>query len=313
MTLPPHLGHGPAVFAFDVGGTDTKYAAVGSDGVIAEVRRSSTARSTTDPAGVLVDQIARLSAELRADYPEIEPAAIGLMVPGIVDDVTGVGVFSANLGWRNAPLAAAVAERTGLPVGFGHDVRAAGRAEVELGAARGLSDVVVLAIGTGIAGTIVQGGRPVAAGGYAGELGHTLADPAGTRCACGAVGCLETIASAGAIARRYAERTGATVDGARGVLALAQAGDKIAAAVWNDAVEYLAQHIARLAAVVAPQAVVIGGGLSDAREALFEPVTARVDELLSFHRRPRLLRAALGSDAGLLGSALTAREKAQQP
>lgn len=311
MTHTPHLGHGRAVFAFDVGGTDTKFAVFGEDGAALEVRRAATARSTTDPAGAVVAEVADLVSRLRAEHPRLQPAAVGFAVPGIVDEVSGTGVFSSNLGWRDAPLRTMLEERIGLPVGFGHDVRSAGRAEAELGAARGLRDVVVLAIGTGIAGALITDGRAVASGGYAGELGHTLADPHGDLCTCGAVGCLETIASAGAIARRFARRSGRGVDGAAGVLAAAQAGDPVALQVWDDAVEHLAQHIARLAAVMAPEAVVIGGGLSNAREALFAPLAARVDELLSFHRRPRLLRAALGADAGLLGSALNARDRAE--
>ena len=119
-----------------------------------------------------------------------------------------------------------LAERElGLPVAFGHDVRAAGDAEHRLGAAAAYGDVVVLAIGTGIAGALVLDGRPYAGGGFAGEIGHALGDPQGERCACGAIGCLETISSAGAIARRYSAASGIRRRGARDVLAAATAGD----------------------------------------------------------------------------------------
>ncbi|WP_040166033.1 ROK family protein [Microbacterium gorillae] len=307
MTAGPRLGPGPAVLAFDVGGTDTKSALVDEHGAIRELVRTPTADGPDRPAAV-VSAVAELSSRLRAAHPDVRVAATGVVVPGLVDEATGTGVFAANLGWRDVPFLDMLTAALDTPVAFGHDVRSAGRAEVELGAARGLSDVVVMAIGTGIAGAIVLGGRPHAAGGYAGELGHTLADPHGEPCPCGAVGCLETIASAGAIARRYSARTGRTVAGARDVLAASRAGDHVASAVWDDAVGALATHIARLAATIAPEAVVIGGGLAEAGDDLFEPLDARVDGLLSFHRRPRLLRAALGEDAGVLGAALAARE-----
>lgn len=297
------------VLAFDVGGTDVKSAVITADGEVRDVRRTPTPRSDDDPAGALVDGIATLVKARTAEDPSLSPTAVGLVVPGIVDEATGVGVYSGNLGWRDVPLAHMLAAETGLPVGFGHDVRAAGRAELELGAARGLSDVVIIAIGTGIAGALVVGGRPVVGGGFAGELGHTLADPDGDPCVCGARGCLETIASAGAVARRYAARTGHQVAGAAAVASAIALDDPVARAVWSEAVDALAEHIARLAAVLAPEAVVIGGGLADAGPTLFAPLRERVDELLSFHRRPRVLPAELGADAGLLGSALIARDR----
>jgi glucokinase len=102
------------------------------------------------------------------------------------------------------------------------------------------------------------------------------------------------------------------VPGAREVLAAAAAGDAEAARVWDDAVAALAEALARLVATIAPEAVVIGGGLAQAGPALFEPLGRRLDALLSFHRRPALLRAELGDDAGLLGTALAARDLAER-
>ena len=189
-------------------------------------------------------------------------------------------------------------------------MRAAGDAEHRLGAARGYGDVVVLAIGTGIASSLILDGRPYSGGGYAGEFGHSLADPLGEPCACGAIGCLETIASAGAIARRYRQASGNAATGAKDVLAAAGTGDPIARRVWNDAVEALAQALARVVANLAPEAIVIGGGLAQSGPALFDPLRDRLDALLSFHRRPALVRAELGDDAGLLGTALAARDLA---
>ncbi|ANJ26335.1 ROK family protein [Agromyces aureus] len=308
--LSPALGPGAAVLAFDVGGTDTKSALIDRAGRVLGLRRTTTPIDPADPAASVVSSLAELALAHLAERPGLDPVAVGISVPGIVDEADGIGVFASNFGWRDAPIRALGERALGLPVAFGHDVRAAGDAERRLGAARGYDDVVVLAIGTGIAGSILLGGRPLVGGGFAGEIGHSLADPHGDRCACGAIGCLETIASAGAIARRYTATSGIAVDGAREVLAAAAAGDAVAAAVWNDALDALADSIARLTATIAPQAVVIGGGLSQAGSALFGPLRERLDARLSFHRRPELVRARLGDDAGLLGTALAARDLA---
>ncbi|KQZ08990.1 ROK family protein [Agromyces fucosus] len=304
------LGPGDAVLAFDVGGTDTKSALVDASGRVLGLRRTPTPLDPADPAGTIVASLAVLAREHLAAAPGIVPVAAGVSVPGLVDELTGVGMFASNLGWRDAPIRSLAEAALDLPVAFGHDVRAAGDAEHRLGAARGYGDVVVLAIGTGIASALVLDGHPYAGGGFAGEIGHSLADPLGERCPCGAIGCLETIASAGAIARRYSAATGTPVSGAREVLDAATAGDALARRVWDDAVEALAEAIARLVAVVAPEAVVIGGGLAQAGPALFGPLGARLDALLSFHRRPALVHAELGDDAGLLGTALAARDLA---
>jgi glucokinase len=123
-------------------------------------------------------------------------------VPGIVDEAAGLAVFSQNLGWRDAPLRDMIAERTGLPTAFGHDVRTGALAEARLGAGRGCGDSLFLTIGTGISAALLLDGRPYSAHGYAGEIGHVdvgRSEP----CACGATGCLEAIASAAAIARRH--------------------------------------------------------------------------------------------------------------
>ncbi|PWC04976.1 ROK family protein [Agromyces badenianii] len=307
---PTLLGPGDAVLAFDVGGTDTKSALVDASGRVLGLRRTPTPLDPSDPAATIVAKLASLAGEHLAGAPGVRPMAAAISVPGLVDEVTGVGMFASNLGWRDAPIRSLAEAALGLPVAFGHDVRAAGDAEHRLGAARAYGDVVVLAIGTGIASALVLGGRPYAGGGYAGEIGHSLADPFGEPCACGAIGCLETIASAGAIARRYSAASGTPVAGAREVLDAATAGDPVARRVWDDAVEALAEALARLVAVLAPEAVVIGGGLAQAGHALFSPLGERLDALLSFHRRPVLVHAELGDDAGLLGTALAARDLA---
>ncbi|WP_295014004.1 ROK family protein [uncultured Microbacterium sp.] len=300
------LGPGRAVLAFDVGGTDIKSALFDETGAALGLRRTPTPPPGPDLPERLIARLLDLAAQLRAEHPDVEPAAVGLVVPGIVDEESGIGVFASNMGWRNAPIRALAEAAFGLPVAFGHDVGGGGLAEHELGGARGYDDVVVLIIGTGIAGVLLLDGRIHTAGGFAGEIGHSpVADE--PVCACGARGCLEAIASAGAIARRYTERSGSPVDGAKEVIARAAAGDRIAAQVWDEALHALTLSIAQLTAVLAPQAVVIGGGLSRAGGALFDELRARLEARLSFHRIPDLVPAQLRGNAGILGAALRAR------
>ena len=303
------IGAGAPVLAFDVGGTDIKSALFDADGTALGLRRTPTPAGGEDSPARLIDRLAELSDELRAQHPEVVPEAIGLVVPGIVDPERGIGVFSSNLGWRDAPMRDLMAARFGMPVAFDHDVRMASWAEHVLGGARDYANAVVLIIGTGIAGALLVDGRPYTAGGYAGEIGHS---PIGEwPCPCGARGCLEAIASAGAISRRYTESTGEIVDGAREVIARAAAGDETAARIWNEALDALTLSIAQLTAVIAPQAVVIGGGLSRAGGALFDELRSRLADRLSFHRIPELVPAELSGNAGILGSALRARQAAR--
>jgi glucokinase len=306
---PATIGAGAAVLAFDVGGTDIKSALFDAEGHRRALRRTPTPSGARRTPPAIADELARLADLIRREHPDAAPAAAGVLVPGIVDAERGVGVYASNMGWRDAPIADLARDALGLPVAFQHDVTAASWAEHRLGAARGARDAVVLVIGTGIAGSLILGGRMHTAGGYAGEIGHSpVAD--GPRCGCGALGCLEAVASASAIARRYAERTGEPLVPAEAVVRRAGEGDAVAAAVWDEALDALTLALAQLTAVVAPETIVIGGGLSRAGDALFVPLRARLDARLSFHRRPAVVPAELGGDAGVMGAALLAREAA---
>lgn len=301
------LGDGEPVLAFDVGGTDIKATLVDKAGVLHSIVRAPAPTSDDGTADAVLARIGRLADGLRASFPEVVPTAAGLIVPGLVDEEAGLGVFSENLGWRNAPLRDRAEQILGLPVSFGHDVRGAGEAEFRLGAAAGYRNAMVLVIGTGIAAAIFIDGRAYSAGGHAGEIGHSLIASDGPLCACGRHGCLEAMASAAAIAREYSRVSGTPVDGAKEVLERAHSGDALAQKVWADAIEALALGLAQSVAILAPEAIIIGGGLAAAGDALFSPLASRLDAILSFHPRPRLIPASIGQDAGLIGAALRAR------
>lgn len=307
MTTSTSAGPGAAVLAFDVGGTDMKAALLDEHGRMLESTRVPTPLAGERTGDRVVEEVSRIAEELTARHPEAHPRAAGLLVPGHVDDARGVGVFAENLGWREFPFRDRAQAALDLPVGFGHDVRGAGEAEHRMGAARGFDDVVVVTIGTGIAAAVFIDGRHHTGGGLAGEIGHDRVAE-GPVCACGGHGCLEAVASAAAIARRYTLRTGRRVAGAKDVLDLKRAGDPNAATDWSIALDALALGLSHVVALLAPQAIVVGGGLSEAGEELLQPLRERLDGILTFHRRPQLIKASIGADAGLFGSALVARD-----
>ncbi|MEX0171212.1 ROK family protein [Streptomyces sp. LMG1-1-1.1] len=307
MSVPRDEPGGPdCVIALDVGGTGMKGALLDRDlNALYTVRRATPRRA--GPEAV----VAEIAAVLRgldesAAVRTLTVRGAGVVVPGIVDEETRTAVHSVNLGWRDLPLAAVLEEATGLPVTLGHDVRAGGAAECRLGAARGARDAWFVPVGTGVSAAVFSDGRPVRAGGFAGELGHVVVDPGGEPCACGGRGCLETVASAAAIGAAYGARVGREADGAAEVAAMLVRGDPDARAVWDRAVEALAAALATAATLLAPEVVVVGGGLAESGGLLLDPLRAALDRRLTFQRRPEVVRAALGDRAGCLGAGLAA-------
>lgn len=308
--MTTHVTH---VVGIDVGGTETKAALAEVDGERAvplrRLRRRTPHGETGDrTATAVVESAAALIGEL-GDVPV---SAAGVVVPGTVDERHGIARYSGNLGWRDAPLLARLREHTALPVALGHDVRAGGLAEARMGAGRGVRDAVFLAVGTGIAAALMLDGSLYSAGGHAGEVGHIDVGH-DEKCRCGQTGCLEAIASAAAIARRYTARGGDPAAGALDVAALVRASDPLARAVWAEAVEALATAITTLCAIVAPERVILGGGLAGAERLLTDPLREHIDARMTFHRRPELALGALGDMAGCLGAALLAADEVRQP
>ncbi|GHF59526.1 sugar kinase [Kitasatospora xanthocidica] len=301
MTTPAAAA---TVIALDVGGTAVKGGAAGEDGVLRDTdHRPTGAERGPDAVLETVLAAARRLAERH------RPAAVGIVVPGIVDEAAGTAVLAANLGWRRLPVRARLAEELGLPVALGHDVRAGGLAEARIGAGRGSRDFLFVPVGTGIAAAVVSNGRAVTGSHTrAGELGHLVVRPDGDPCPCGGRGCLETVASAAAVARRYAAATGEGGVTAEDVGERAAAGDPTAATVWTEAVEALADALTTAVTLLDPERIVIGGGLARAGERYLAPLRAAVAGRLTFQRPPEIVPAELGHRAGCQGAALLAHD-----
>ncbi|MFI5842966.1 ROK family protein [Catenuloplanes sp. NPDC051500] len=290
------------VIAIDVGGTTMKCAVVGADGRARTLFRRPTGRELGPDA--VVAALLDVAARLVADCPGT-PDAVGVVVPGFVDEVPGIARYSANIGWRDVPLRALLRERLGLPVALGHDVRAGGLAEARAGGHR---DALFVPLGTGVAAAHVVGGAAVTgAHGTAGELGHVIVRPGGPACGCGRNGCLEAIVGAPAVARAYTARTGEDLPVTE-IAARTAAGEPDATTVWTGMIDALADGLLTAIALRDPEVVIIGGGLSEAGDTLFTPLRAALADRHGPLPLPPLLPATLGENAGVLGAAHLARD-----
>jgi glucokinase len=276
------------VLAVDVGGTTIKAAVTGAGG------REITSAVCPTPAGdAALAAVATLGGQLIAEHGPV--TAAGVLLPGIVDPVRRTGVYSANVGWSDLEFGGPLEDAWRVPVGVGHDVTWAGLAEAATGAAEGVGDFAFVALGTGIAAAIMSGGRMLGPA----ELGHVVVRPDGPPCRCGARGCLETIASARAIAAAY---------GARDARKVFAADDERARRVIGAATDALADGLATLVALVSPRLIVLGGGLSLAGAQLTEPVAKALAGRVRVRPLPDVVLAAHRDRAGLAGAALLARE-----
>ncbi|MFH8771734.1 ROK family protein [Streptomyces sp. NPDC017958] len=298
------------VIALDVGGTGMKAALVTDAGALLHRARRATDRERGPEA--VVETILDFATELRAYGMEHygEPAAAaGLAVPGIVDEEHGIAVYAANLGWRDVPLRALLADRLGVPVALGHDVRTGGLAEGRIGAGKGADRFLFVPLGTGIAGAIGVDGRVEAgAHGFAGEIGHVVVRPGGTPCPCGQRGCLERYASASAVSEAWAAACGDPEADAADCAKAVASGDPNAVRIWQEAVDALADGLVTALTLLDPRTLIIGGGLAEAGEVLFQPLRDAVRRRVTFQKLPSIVPAALGDTAGCLGAGLLARD-----
>jgi glucokinase len=294
------------VIGVDVGGTTIKAALLDSEGL--EYGRSERPTPRHLGPDAVVATTIDVIAELRARVPDAgRVGAVGLVVPGVVDPQQGIAVYAANIGWRQLHLRQIVAEAVGLPVVLDHDVRAAGLAELELGAGRGLHDVLYVALGTGVAAAVITRGEVVAgATDRAGELGHLPVFPDGEPCACGQRGCTETYASAAALSRRYTAASGTSDVPAHDVISRAAAGDALADAIFNDAITALGRALVHYVLLMDPELILIGGGMSASGAALLHSLTREVQAGLAWRPAPTILIGQFAGDAGRRGAALLA-------
>ena len=314
------------ILGIDLGGTKVMAAVFDASGNIVSRARAKT-RAWRD--NELVFQTVARTAEQaieRAGITRDDLRALGIGAPGPLDPDTGIIVESANMTLRNFPLGPRLAEAFHCPAIVENDVNAGTYGEYRKGAARGARHVLGVFVGTGIGGGIIADGALYH--GFsknAGEIGHIIIKAGGPRCGCGNRGCWEALASRTAMTRdiRKAIRRGdKTLLNAKlkqdtdlisgGDLGKAyRAGDKLVVKIMNRAARLIGAGIGSLVNVLSPEVVVLGGGVV---EAMGDDFAGRIDEAardtaFDFMTRDlRIVRAALGDDAGVTGAALLAQE-----
>jgi glucokinase len=244
------------------------------------------------------------------------PAGVAMGVPGPLDPRAGVVYAAPNLrGWDGLKAGPLLAERLGCPVVLQNDANLAGFAEWTAGAGRGTRHFVFITVSTGVGGGLVLDGELyTGAAGTAGELGHVPVVPDGPRCGQGHPGCLESVASGTAIAAQARAALAAgepstlsdlgTALDARAVEVAAEAGDPLARRLLAGAGWALGRAIGGFINLLSPEVVAVGGGVLGAGELLFGPLRAALPEIAFAVplARCRIVPAALGTDAGLVGA-----------
>lgn len=325
----------------DMGGTNMRIAAVSTEGRLLEKINLSTKLSTRpdDLVDAMCEAIQRLSNQYRGSGNLL---GSGFGIAGIIDLEAGIVRKSANLPeWCDYPVRHEIERRLGTRIFLENDAKVHAVGEQWLGAARGVSDMALVTLGTGIGGAILLGGKIFhGLHGMAGEFGHVTVEPEGILCGCGNRGCAERYASATAIVRmaRGAIAAGQAPGLAKAassesefsaklIYDLAMQGDEAARSIFRSFGRALGIMLADIVNVLNLEMYVIGGGVASAWDAfaptLFEELRLRSivyaasapDEMLGEHegaganittrtrRKTLITRAVLGSDAGLYGGA----------
>jgi glucokinase len=288
------------VLALDIGGTNTKAGLVDGSGTVTGGAVVPT--SGPDPEGFLDS----LTAAVVGVIPPGSPG-VGVSVAGFLDEERSKLVFNPNIEWlQHFPLRRAMEERLKVPVFLENDSNAAVLAEWTLGEGRGSKRFLCVTAGTGIgAGAIMNGEVLRLSQGCIGDAGHVIVEPGGRACSCGGRGCAEALASAPFVIERYAERSGHAAASAGEVIGAARAGDTHAIAVLAEAGGFLGTCLASLANIFFPDTIAVGGGVAEAGDLFLSPAieTFRISTG-PFAGRARVVRAALGWQASLIGAAL---------
>jgi glucokinase len=310
----------------DIGGTNARAAVVDrATGRILAVHRERLGdRSPAAVAAVLGTAVRAAASEGGADLWAIPSVGVG--VAGQCLGTTGMVLNAPNLGWRDVSFGELVERAAGVRVRIANDLSAAAWGEQQFGAARGVSDVVLVFVGSGVGSGLILGGRlHEGARGIAGELGHVKVRPtrpttAPRRCGCGEVGCLEAYTGGNNLAARVREELAAGASSqlrelAAGDLSKVNAslvdhaaaqGDLYANGLWDEVSELLGTAIANLSTLLNPARVILGGGVILGCPELARRVRVVTDERISRSAIVGLSfeRAALGDDAGVVGAAL---------
>ena len=300
----------------DVGGTTIKIGLFSKDGQLLTKEKIPT--NTEDHGVHIVEDIAAKVNDILASRRIEKDSVIGIGI-GVPGPVLPDGRVNkcVNLGWDIYPIESELAKASGLPVKAANDANIAALGEAWMGSGKGYSSIVMVTLGTGVGGGIVLNGKILTGfGGAAGEIGHIQVNPGEvTACNCGLHGCLEQYASASGIIRmgltnnhldkwKDSPLYGRDSLTGKDVTDAANAGDPLGYAILKKAMTYLGNALATIADVVNPEAILIGGGVSEAGQIVLDLVTEPFEKNV-FHacKNTKILLALLSNDAGIYGGA----------
>jgi glucokinase len=293
------------VIGVDLGGTKILAGLVDREG---NVERRHERPTPVESEEALLEGLDAVVEELIDDRVK----ALAFAIPSTIDQPAGRVVFSTNIPLVDVLLRDRMQERWGIPVALDNDANAAAIAEWRLGSGRGTRYMVMITLGTGIGGGLILDGKPYRGfSGAAAELGHMVIEHDGPRCqgACTGHGHVETLASGHEATERARAEFGPAADAHR-LVRLAAEDDARAIEILADLGRKLGSALGTLVSVFDPELIVIGGGFAAAGDFVLDPAReVMVREALQPGRdRVRLVRAELGTAAGLVGAALVAFE-----
>jgi glucokinase len=300
---------GTHAIGVDVGGTKILAGVVTAEGQIVRRHERATPQDSQDS---VVAELEAAVAELLSD----DVGAIAFGVPSPIDLRTGVVVECVNLPLADFGLVEHMSERFDLPVGLDNDANAAAIGEWRAGVGRGVDDLVMLTLGTGLGGGVISSGRPFrGANGAGAELGHVVIVHDGRPCqgACRGHGHLEAYVT-GLAATAAAQHAFGPAADARRLIGLANEGDATAREILADIGRHLGSAMGSFANVFGPELIVIGGGFGVAAWEHIIPAAEEImrrEALRPMRDRVRVVRAELGTSAGLIGAAFVAFEAVQ--
>ncbi|HEY3112616.1 MAG TPA: ROK family protein [Gemmatimonadaceae bacterium] len=316
------------IVGVDLGGTNIVAGAMPVDGS-REIAMHTTPTLANTGAEAVADRIAGMIEQVIAQTISETGAnrsdfiGVGIGAPGPLNRAKGIVIVTPNLGWKNFPLRDEISSRVKLDASLDNDANCATLGEFWCGAAVGGTNVIGITLGTGIGGGLILEGKLYhGSSDVAGEIGHTSIDANGRRCKCGNYGCLEAYASGPAIAERAREALRgdegesimiSMVDGdqrkitAQTVYEASKRGDAIATEVVRETARILGTGVANLLNIFNPDIVVLAGGVTQAGDALFQPLRAEVKRraFKPAVQACRIVPGALPLSAGVVGAIAT--------
>ncbi|MCD6249449.1 MAG: ROK family protein [candidate division Zixibacteria bacterium] len=322
------MAHKRVYAGIDVGATSIKYGLVDVTGeVLFKEQRPTLADKGREPLLHLISNIGE-HLMLSAAEEDYEIPWLGVATPGSVDSFTGTVVgMSPNIkDWKGAPLGSFLKERLNLPVWVDNDVNAMALAEHRFGAGVGYDTIICVTVGTGVGGGLIINGKLWRGSSHAaGEIGHVPIALDGPVCGCGQTGCLEAFCSSAAIVKRCRDQleSGLTPGfdavlngnieglGIRNLFAAARKKDEVALRVIAETARYLAIGLTGAVNLLNPDLVIVGGGVADGGAGFVEAVALKLRKRVcdAAAEKLRVVKAALGNQAGFVGASLLGEER----